>query len=485
MDPTIDLRDNGSNGASPSGSSTATSVLGGPQDTSNAYHPHQTDNGASQGRGLTPTRRQLVLAIVFAAILISVTVGSVEHFASQPGEVDGVAQASQTFNLEFPAGGVVVQVLVKPGQFVHAGQLLAVQDGAVEQSIVEADRANVSADQAKLAAAQQQGQLTSSEQQGAVVLATQTAQKQKDQANGAVTAAQNQVNEAEQRLTNDQGTESADQRVESASCGAAGNTSSSSSSDCQSAQQRVNLDANQVALDTTALQAAQAALAEAQTAAGQANTVGAAQTNLATAQQSSKTDPTQFAAETSALQATLAQDQARLAQDLQAVTNLNMSAPSDGVVTEVNVVVGEYVSSQGVANTNGRTAFAQSQSTLNFLPPAPTSAQQAAPSQTLPTIRMYSTTGWTVMGQISESDVAPLPPGHIVKVQIPSLSRSWLTGTVEYVDGIPVQVQGVATNAGIPAQYDVLVALDQAPRGLLPGMRARINLTPPPSRRRA
>jgi multidrug efflux pump subunit AcrA (membrane-fusion protein) len=441
-----------------------------------SYHPHQTDSGGPNPRRPTATKRQLFGAAVVVAALVAGALATIQHFSKPAGEVDGVAQPSQTFDLSFVNGGLINDVLVRPGQQVHRGQVLATQEATVENSAVAADRAALASDQAKLAADQAESQLNTTQQQNAVSVAQEAAQKQNQAASGAVVAAQAQVNEDQQRLSNDEHNGMNDQQTEFTVCSGADNASAPTP-ECLGAEQRVNQDSNQAASDETALQSAQAALAQAQAVASETTSVSSAQTALAASQQASKTDPTQLSADIASVQAALAQDQAKLSRDEQALSDLNITAPSDGVVSEVNAVAGEYSQSGGVANYPARSAFGQSQSQLNLLPSAPSSGQQAAPSMLQPVIRMFATGSWTVVIQVPETKVHSLAAGKSVQVQIPSLGSQWDTAVIAFVDTIPVQVQGVPTNAGLPAQYDVTVSLKQVPAGLYPGMRARVKLS--------
>jgi multidrug efflux pump subunit AcrA (membrane-fusion protein) len=112
---------------------------------------------------------------------------------------------------------------------------------------------------------------------------------------------------------------------------------------------------------------------------------------------------------------------------------------------------------------------------FNLFPAAPVSGTQAG-TNFAPAVHIYTDTGWRVVAEVNENDVVKLRTGQSVRVQVPALGGVWATGTVESVIGTPVTVNGVPVNAGQPARYDIWVRIGSPPRGLLPGMRARVRL---------
>lgn len=134
-------------------------------------------------------------------------------------------------------------------------------------------------------------------------------------------------------------------------------------------------------------------------------------------------------------QALYAYDEARTALDnaLTDQENLIIKAPIDGVVTEVNASVGQFLD-------EGSTAAVSLQSADQF----------------------------NVIASVDELDIVNVKVGQSVDVEIDAYPNKTFTGTVKKISGVGTVSGGVAT-------YSVTVALDEAP-GLMDGMTASINI---------
>jgi multidrug efflux pump subunit AcrA (membrane-fusion protein) len=437
--------------------------------------PHAALLAPPEPRHPTATARQIIATILVAAALVAAAVVTIHHFSRPSDEADGVAEPSRSVDLNFVNTGSVTEVDVKPGDHVRAGQVLARQDPRVAQLAVDADNATLAADRAKLVLAQTAPPLLQQQLDLSVTLAQQQVATTLARVNDTMNVTTVAADTAQQRLTAATAAQAQAQARFNADCGSSPPPAGVAASLCSHLQDQLSRDANEVSLDTLSLQSAQDVLLRVRDIAQQSASLGQTQVALSKAKQALEADPASAAAQISSAQANIAADSARQAQDQQTLDNLTLLAPVAGVVSDVEAGPGDLVSSDGVHNFTGPPGMGRSQQRFNLFPAAPASGTQAG-TNFAPAVHVYTDTGWRVVAEVNENDVVKLRTGQSVRVQVPALGGVWATGTVESVIGTPVTVNGVPVNAGVPARYDIWVRIDSPPRGLLPGMRARVRL---------
>ncbi len=135
-----------------------------------ALNPDGPGRSAQRANSLRPWRSKRAWVLVGLAILL--IAGGVVYSRTRPASdplvtaaarygtvtdtvvVAGTLQPTQTWNLGFPAPGVVATVNVAPGQRVSPGQLLATLDPTTLQAQLTQAEANLTIAQAKLALAE-------------------------------------------------------------------------------------------------------------------------------------------------------------------------------------------------------------------------------------------------------------------------------------------------------------------------------------------
>jgi multidrug efflux pump subunit AcrA (membrane-fusion protein) len=354
------------------------------------------------------------------------TLGTVTQTVSLSGNLapDGAT------DLDFQGAGKVTAVNVQPGQTVTAGEVLATQDPTtLDANLIQA-QANLSSAQAKLSLdqagatassiAQGQGQVNSAYVQYTTALTTLADTKAVNaqmvsQAYAAYTAAQ-------------------------AAASAAGCTSTATVPPCPQDEQTV-------AQDLQAWQAASAKAAQSNDQAqGQVNADKVqwqnAKTSL-TALQGGSTSSQQIAMDAS--QVSIAQVGVTTAQN--ALSAATLKTPSGGVVEEVNVSIGEQISSGG---TGGASASAS----------ASASATHA--------IVIITPGVYEVTGSVSDALVNQIAVGQSAQVVA--------AGSSNAVPGKVTQVAEEATVSSGVATFPVTVVLSGASPSLRPGMSAAVSV---------
>jgi multidrug efflux pump subunit AcrA (membrane-fusion protein) len=428
------------------------------------------------------TRRQIAFAIVLAVLAVIAAIYTVDSISSGDQTYAGVVTTSKVYDLNFANQGKVTAVLVKAGQHVNAGQVLAQQDTSTLQSQVTADEAIVAADRQAVSQAASP-QLTPAQRQQDQ-LQVQQAQTALSNAQALLTGAEASgkatVAAAEAAVTTAQQIANADQARYQNTCpngpvpppatltGASLQAAEASFTECQSLQ-------SQVQKDTSALAQAESQVPIAQTQSEQSinqaqATVNSAQAALNTAQyqatlQSSPTNPTALAQ----AQATLAQAEGQLAQAQQALKAATVVAPDSGVVAEVYGAPGEYLGPDGVHQYQGPSAVQNNQSSGFQLFPQQTTGNGNASSSSGGSQPLVEVVGGQqqVMAQVPESDVSRLPVGHTATVTISPLNIR--------TTGVVTEVVLNATRNSSSVSYDVFITLSRTVPGLLPGMTASVH----------
>ncbi len=427
------------------------------------------------------TRRQIAFALVLAVGAAIAAIYTVSTVTAGQEAYAATVTTSKVYDLNFASPGEVTALLVKVGQRVKAGQVIARQDASTMQSQVAADQAVVIADQHAVTQAQAPDVTPAQRQED--TLQVQQAQTALSNAQADLSAAESagkaNVAGAEAAVTAAQQLVNADQVRYQQSCpnglvppatnltGAQLQTAEAALTQCQS----LNFNANK---DQATLAGAQAqvpiAQAQAQQAINQAQaTVNSAQAALNTAQyqvtlQGSPTDPTAVAQ----AQANLASAQGQLAQAELSLQELTLISPGSGTVAEVYGAVGEYLGPDGVHQYAAPQAVQSNQrSGIQLFPEQTTPSNNGSTSGSVEPLVEVIGGNQQVMAQVPESHVSGFPIGHAASVSIPALNTT-----------TPARVTEVVLNATRSStgsvSYDVVLTLDHPVPGLLPGMSATV-----------
>ncbi|GAA2012038.1 hypothetical protein GCM10009839_02910 [Catenulispora yoronensis] len=437
--------------------------------------------------------RQLAVASVVALTGSGLGLATYHRVAAKTPTFSGQATPAHTFYLNFPTAGTVQTLTVKPGQTVHAGQVLATMDGGVAaanlaaaQAAVDADTATVAADESPQAGAAQAAQdKLSVTQAGAATDSAKNAlllTQNNDQHTIAaqtvvVTGAQNAYNadssDYAQQCASSTGKSPTTAATPTATPTPAPSTSSTTQLQfCQNLKSKVGHDA-------TDLSMAQAELARLQSTAkldeAQAlDDVTQRQAVLTAAQQkvTAATAPL-TAATIAADKARLTDAQAQVATYQQAVRNATLIAPADGVVAAVAGAVGDLAGPEGVHTYGGPAAQAGTQADQQpgfqlFVPNSGGTGGSGPASVYQPLLTLYAGP-MTVVAQIPEQNMAAVHAGARTRLDVTATGTA-AVGTVGEVTLDPARVPGTTT------YYDVRIAVDSPPPELLAGMTVEVSL---------
>lgn len=438
----------------------------------------RSGNGALREAERKPvhlTRRQVALALVVAVVGAGVAAYTIQEVRSSARTFPAIITSAQSADLNFPLTGKVTDILVRPGDHVEAGQVLARQDTEVLQSNVAADTAIIQADQAAIDQAQAPSQLDAQQKVDAVQLAQAQAVVGKATADlaSARSVGDATVAAAKSVVAGDQAVVNQDQAAYSQACPNGpvppGPQATQSQTDafihCQDLQSRL-------ARDNAALNQAQAQVEVAVTQ--QAQNVNSATAALASAQLAVTLVQSQTALQSSPdVPATLAQDranlaqaQANLAQGQAALRQATIVAPFAGTVAEVGGTVGEYLGSDGVRQYAGPTALPSTQLPgFQLFPATPASPNSRSTDVAKPVIRLEGGEP-QLIAQVSESAISKFKRGTLTRVSINA--SSW-SGSALVAEVVLAPAQSTGSIA-----YDVVLDLADAPPGLLPGMSADV-----------
>jgi multidrug efflux pump subunit AcrA (membrane-fusion protein) len=427
------------------------------------------------------TRRQMAFALALAVAAVLATVFTVNSVTAGAQSFPAVVTTSKVYDLNFTNSATVSAVLVKVGDRVKAGQVLATQDDASLQTQLAADQATVNADRAVLvqtaspgltAAQMQQDNLQVQQAQTALANAQAALQSAEGSGKATVAAAQSAVTSA-------QAQESSDNDTYTQACpngpvapdpslsGTVLQAAESSFTHCQNLQLNLNGDQAAVSKAQAQLPVAQAQAQQAIDAA-QANVNSAqAQLNVAAYQKTLQGSPGSASAQAQA-QANLNQAESQLAQVQSEVNAARLTAPDGGVVTEVYGAAGETLGPDGVRLYQAPAAIPASPSTgFSLFPTQPTSpgASSSGQSGSEPLIELVGGRQ-QIMAQIPESAVASVQVGRPATVNISALNIK--------ASGQVTQLGLSPNRAASGVTYDVIVALNRTVSGLLPGMTATV-----------
>ena len=426
------------------------------------------------------TRRQIAFALVLAVAAVIAAIYTVNTVTAGQKAYAAVVTTSKVYDLNFANPGKVTALLVKVGQRVQAGQVVARQDASTAQSQVAADEAVVTADEHAVAQAQAPEVTPAQRQEDA--LQVQQAQTALSNAQAALTAAEStgkaSVAGAESAVTTAGQLVDADQVRYQQACpnglvppaadltGAQLQAAEAAFTQCQS----LNANANK---DQASLAEAQAEVPIAQTQAQQAinqaqATVNSSQAAVNTADyqvtlQGSPTDPAAVAQS----QANLGAAQGQLAQARLALQEMTLVSPGSGTVAEVYGAEGEYLGPDGVHQYAAPQAVPSNQSSgIQLFPDQTSPANSGSATGNVEPVVEVIGGNQQVMAQVPESKVSKFPIGHTASVSIAALGT---TATASVTD-----VVLNATRSSGSVSYDVVLTLGHPVPGLLPGMSATV-----------
>lgn len=352
------------------------------------------------------------------------TMGTVTQVLPISGNLTAVGQT----DLDFGASGRVQAVNVQAGQAVKAGDVLATLDTATLQGALTQAQANLSSAQAKLSL-DQAGPTAQNMAQAQAAVNTATVSLQSNKTSLADTQAVNA-----QSVAQAQASLSAAQSTESANCPAG----ASCAADRQATIQAANsYSAAQAKAQQTNDQA------QAQVNSAQA-TLQNAQASLAALQQGTTSQQLQM----DQAQVTVAQVSVDTAQ-----RNLNqatLTAPADGTVGQVSVVVGQAVSGSSSSSTGSN------------------SAATSTSASTTHAVSLITPGSYAVTGSVSDAQIGQVAVGQSARVT-PAGSTQALSGTVSGVATVATVTSGVAT-------FGVTVTIDGNNPALHAGVSASVSI---------
>ena len=351
------------------------------------------------------------------------TLGTVTQTLAMSGNLTPVGQTA----VDFTGSGRVTAVSATVGQQVAAGSVLATLDASSAQNALSTAQATLAAAQARLSldeAGPTAQLLASAEAQ--VSTAQVTLQNDQTSLTDVVAVNQQSVQQAGDALQ-------AAQSQQSSDCG-----TNPSSSACTQDQQTVRQDQD-------ALQAATVRMQQAvDQAQGQVNAARVqlqnAQAALTALRQGST--PQQIQMDQSQVEI----DRINVSSAQATVDNTTLTAPVAGVVSQVNVVVGQQVGGTGGASAASSSSSSSSSDDFVVITPGL----------------------FEVTGSVSDAQVNTVAVGQQAQV-VPAGSEEAVTGHVTSVAQQATIASGVAT-------FAVTVTIDQPDQALRGGMSASVNV---------
>jgi multidrug efflux pump subunit AcrA (membrane-fusion protein) len=355
----------------------------------------------------------------------------------------------------FQTGGTLTALLVKQGQHVAKGQVLARVDSLSARQTVQEAQASLATAKGRLLQtlnplnAQEKAQLAISDAAAAqsvrsALVSLADAEAQNVQS---LSQAKSAVTRAKQQLATDKAQLADDKKATSAS-----------------SQSAVSQDNDKVSSDETAVQTAIAAVAatrlkNAQSLHGAQNQVAQAkmqqQTNAASnAVKSAPPQPGDLAA----ARAAVLQAQIALAQARKALRETTLRAPIAGVVATVDGSIGDTVSGGGGSGSNASSGSGSSAA-------GSSGSGSGSTSSSLATIT--GTGKLQVVAGFSEGDAASIKVGQPATASISALPGVTLGAKVIAIDSTATTVSNVVT-------YNVTFALTGTNAELKPGMTADV-----------
>lgn len=352
------------------------------------------------------------------------TMGTVTQVLPISGNLTAVGQT----DLDFGISGRVQAVSVEAGQAVHAGDVLATLDTATLQGALTQAQANLSSAQARLSLDQAGPTAQNLAQaQAAVNTATVALQSSRTSLSDTQVVNAQAVAQANSTWVAAQGTEAAD-CPSGTKCAADQQATAQAYNNYSSAQAKAQQTNDQ---------------AQAQVNSALANLQNA-QSALAALQQGTTSQQLQM----DQAQVTVAQVSVDTAQ-----RNLNqatLTAPVDGTVGQVGIVVGQSVSgSSSAAN-------------------ASTAAASTASTSTTHALSLITPGSYAVSGSVSDAQIGQVAVGQAARVT-PAGSTEALSGKVSAVATVATVTSGVAT-------FGVTVTLDGDNPSLHAGVSASVSI---------
>ena len=461
---------------------------------------------------------QLVVALVLAGVGGSAGFMTYRAVAEPAVTFTGEVTPTTTYNLNFPAAGIVSKLNVHTGDHVKAGQVLATQDNTVAAANVAAAQAAAKADAALVADAQApqttpataaQQQLDVAKAQSAVsnAQATIAATRTKSQS---LEATQQTVINGDQKILNDDTARYVQSCAGSAAhpnsapdtapappanapnaskpsstpspqpsaspphtpSPASTATPTSVSELCASLPIAIDRDESSLAQAKASLASIQASnQAEQQQ---DANNLAGSQAVLASAQQLLASQGAALTPATVAqAQAQLAAAQAQLAADQVALRQTSIIAPADGIVAETAGATGDIAGSDGVHNYAGPAGqpgtLQNQQSNIQlFAPVGGSGGGTAQTPQFSALITLYSGS-LNVTAQLPESQMTGIHVGQSATLEINAAGVS-VPGRIYLITTVPTNVSG-------STYYNVTFTMDHAPPAVVVGMSVTVSLS--------
>jgi multidrug efflux pump subunit AcrA (membrane-fusion protein) len=357
----------------------------------------------------------------------------------------------------FQTGGTLTALLVKQGQHVSKGHVLARIDSLSARQAVQEAEASLATAQGRLQQtlnplnAQEKAQLALSDAAAAQSVQTATVSLSDTRAQNAqnLSQAQTAVTRAKQQLASDQAQLATDKKSTAAT-----------------AQSAISQDEDKISSDETAVQTAVANVAA--TKLKNTQSLHSAESQVAQAETQQQTNAAGNAVKTAppkpgdlaSAKAAVVQAQIALTQARKALRETTLRAPISGVVATVNGSVGDTVSG---GSSNASSASSSSSSS---------SASSSTGSNSSSSSSLVTITGQNklqVVAGFSEGDAASIKVGEPATATISALPGVALGAKVIAIDSTATIVSNVVT-------YNVTFALTGSNAKLKPGMTADVDV---------
>lgn len=349
------------------------------------------------------------------------TAAAVVGTVTQTMPISGNLSPLNQTDLDFAGSGKVQAVNVVAGQTVTAGEVLASLDPVSLQGGLTQAQANLTSVQAKL----------SLDRAGA------TAQN--------LNQAQASVNTAQVQLQSDIRSQSDTQAVNAQMVAQAKSAMTSAPQDQAAqnnyqaalvkAQQSNDQAQSQVNRDTVALENAQA--------------------SLAVLKQGSTTQQIQMD------QSQVAVDQVNVDSAQRALNQTTLTAPTDGVVSQVSIIVGQTTSGSGSSSSGSSSSGSGSSGSGS-------AAAASSSSSTTHAISILTPGAYAVTGAVSDAQIGQIALGQAARIT-PAGATDALTGKVTYIGAVATVTSGVAT-------FAVTVTIDGSNPALHAGTSASVSI---------
>ena len=348
------------------------------------------------------------------------TVAAVVGTVTQTMPISGnLTPLSQT-DLDFAGSGKVQAVNVVAGQTVKAGDVLASLDPVSLQGSLTQAQANLTSVQAKL----------SLDRAGATA---QTLNQAQASVNTAQVQLQSDItSRSDTQAVNAQMVAQAKSAMESAGTQAAQDNYQAA---LVKAQQSNDQAQSQVNRDTVALQNAQA--------------------SLAVLRQGSTTQQIQMD------QSQVAVDQVNVDTAQRALNQTTLTAATDGVVSQVSIVVGQTTSGSGSSSSGSSSSGSGSAGSGS-------AAAASSSSSTTHAISILTPGAYAVTGAVSDAQIGQIALGQAARIT-PAGATDALTGKVTYIGAVATVTSGVAT-------FAVTVTIDGSNPALHAGTSASVEI---------